>query len=369
MKKKVIAAALLSLAMTPCICLFACTGNGDNGDNGDKGNSGTNQPATVKPEAVAKLNAQVTGTEDTYTNIYGRAERNGGLFAVSAEREASVAKYALTSKAVADAEEETENTFDTTALIEQLYLAVKDGKNYNFQNKAALETYVIDVFAYTQIAQAIVSNEENKALTKTYAVDYEVNEEVYENLTSGLWSTKVPEEISFAGYDEASHKVNIQFSARTPKDKENNVNNFEKVNSEMYYLSDSDFGYAQFTYRYDSDGTFAGMGFDYFSMKEKVMLEINMYSSGKIANIWINGSYALPSTQQKTVIEGYLGNLEKTFTARTAALEQQNLALGVAAGIEGIETKEVNGQTVYVKAKTETPHHVSFDYEILKAMK
>lgn len=355
MRKKFFAVAALSLALVPCVCFTACA---------DKGNSTTTPPAGTN--AAARLDSQITATSNTYTNIYGRAERKGGLFATSSQKSAVTAKYALADDTVPP---EPINVTDTSALIEQLYETVKDGKTYNFQNKSALETYVIDVFAYTQIAQAIVKDEGKQALTKIYSVDYEVTSELYSKMTTGFWSTKIPEEMSFAGFDENSNKVNILFKAREPKNKENGVNLFEKVNSEMYYLSDDDFGYAQFTYRYDTSGNPAGVGFDYFSMKDKAMLEINTNPDGSINSTFLNGVTVNLTLDKRETVKTYFNTLKDAFNARTDEFEQQNLALAVEAGIEGIETETENEKKVYVKANAGTPYHVSFDYSVLEKMK
>lgn len=363
MKKKAIVAAALSLALTPCICLFACTP----ADNNNENNSENSNKA-----AVTKLDSQVTGAKDTYTNIYNRAERNGGLFSTSPQKSASVARYMLADADESDEpastpDEPTVKLPDTTELVSQLYETVKEGNNYNFPIKSALDTYVIDVFAYTQVAQEIINSEEKTALTKTYSVDYDINAKIYENLTTGFWSTKIPEKMSFAGFDEKSHKVNILFDAREPKNKENNVNSFEKVNSEMYYISNDDFGYAQFTYRYDSQGNHIGTGFDYFSMKDKAMLEINLVY-GEISNVFYNGMIIYLNQSKRQTVKTSFEKIENAFTERTYALEQQNLALAKEAGIEGIETKTQDGKTVYVKNEDNNTYKVTFDYSVLKKM-
>lgn len=332
--------------MTPCAVMLGC----------------------AKPQGNANaenaLGRQVTATEKTYSDIYARAERNGGLFA-------STDKPSVASQSLADVSHEAENAIpDTSALISEIYLTVKDITSYapGF-NAGTLTTYVIDIFTYTQIAQAITAEEKNLSLTQTYSVDYEVNEELLSKLSYGLWTTKIPEEMSFAGFDEQTNKVNILFKARSPKDKQSNVNRFEKVNSEMYYLSDNDFGYAQFTYRYDTDGTHLETGFDFFSMKDKAMLCINADASGRIVNMAYNGLYTPVYGANSERLKPLFDNLEDAFNQRTQFLEQQNLALASEAGIADIKTEVKNGNTVYIKEKSEKSFEASFDYSVLAKMK
>ena len=361
MKTKTIKAAMLSLALVPCLCLFACSDK-NGGNNNENGNA----------EAAQKLESQIKAADNTYKGIYNRAERCGGLFAESTQKSAVKFAYAEEGDDVAV------STTDTSALIEKLYKTVQEGNKTPFPNPYALETYAIDLFAYTQISQAIVKTKGKLALTEIYKVDYEVNSEVYENLTTGFWSTKIPEEMNFAGFDENSKKINITFKARTPSDKENNFDKFEKVNSEMYYISDNDFGYAQFTYRYDNSGNLRETGFDFFSMKDKSMLEINMSPNQVINNVSYNGMPAFTGMSAETILNKksdiikYFYQLESIFTERTYVLEQQNLALAVEAGVDGIESvndDSTDGKTKYVKKISEDAFFADFDYEILEKMK
>lgn len=334
MTKKSIAAAVLALFVAPCVAFCAC--GGDAPSDGSGGGD------------AKELTAQVQGTKDTYGNIYARAERNGGLFA-----EKSVAASATSDRFAAYADEPSEEELNTDDVIAALLASVREADRFaGLPSRTAAETYVLDVFAYTQIASSIVTAEGESAFTKIYDVDYTMDDEFDTKMrTSTGWVSNIPEEMSLAGYDEQSGKVNILFKARSVADKKVGREVFESVNSEMYYRSDDDFGYAQITSRYNSAGDLNEIGFNYFSMKDREMLELNFDANGNFTRGFGAASQIFLSAAKREEVKDYMTVLTAAFGTRTAALEQRNLAC--AAEAELIEKAEEGAS--YTKSRAQTP--------------
>lgn len=347
-----------------------------------------NAPTDNSAAAKALLADQVTETEQTYNNLYERSARNGGLFNTTQET-ASVLKAISTNGkiyALAEELEPNENSPeegsdsdknileeptipDTSIIISQIVDIVKDIAIFDYARPKLLETYVLDVFAYTQIASAIVDTYNEEAFTHVFNVDYDYNDYFIDNFrTSDGWVSKIPEEMSIEGFDKTTSKVNINFKARDAKDNHDETKPFERVNSEMYYNSDDDFGYAQITTRYDNLGNYYESGFNYFSMKDRMMIEICFNANGVIKYATsFDGMHqeSKISAENRILLQNYFKDLEEIFAARTNAFVQYNLALAEEAEITEVEKES---ETVYKKNIAENAVKVEFDYDVLATM-
>lgn len=355
MKSKPLALIASALAIVPCFGLYACTSVPPETNGG-------------KSTAATKLEAQVTGVNNTYTNLYNRAINNGGLFTFAQ----SSAVAAASDKLVLPFNEQTPaaQSTDTTQIIKSIISTLQSDVSISMPSSVAIKSYVLDVFAYTQIASTIVSEEKEGALTQIYSVDYDYDDDFKKNMTNnGFWYPKIPEEISFAGYDEATSKVNIVFKSRTASDRALDRPLFEEVNSEMYYISEDNFGYAQITTRYDIYGNHTETGFDYCNMKDRHMIGMNFDTSGTLTSVYTynnNEANVLGSisAENRTALSEYMTALQGTFDARTAAWEGQNLAWAEEAQIGAVQKVD----DVYSKGKAEEAYKVTFDYELLAKM-
>lgn len=363
MNRKSFIVAAFTLVLASCTALCAC-GAGQSGDN-DAGLTG--------------LEMQVKGVKDTYTNIYGRAERNGGLFGVSEsvvstvnKKSGSLIAYAEESdndtaaegEVAADETDKTEIS-DTSSIISQMVAVAGKQSSLGMPSVQEVKTYVLDVFAYTQIASHIATQKQREAITQIYSVDYAIDEDFQEKMQASengwVWRPNIPEVMEIVGYDSLTSKVNIVFEARKPSYKESGIELFERVNSEMYYRSDDDFGYAQITTRYDINGDHTQTGFNYFSMKDRILFEANFSASGSFQNLQGMSSIGAAARLE---MEELMSQLIEAFESRTETLTQLNLKQAEEEGVGGI----VKEGEVYVKQENAEKYDVTFNYEILAKM-
>lgn len=184
---------------------------------------------------------QVARAQSTYNSFYNK---NGGLFSTSQQPKA---------RAVVAASNEN-LSFD--AVREVLQKGYMNSSNFI---KNTFNSYVADIFAYSQVQTSIMDEFGTSALTNVYTLNYDEVDWTSDTTTYGNWikQTKLLS-ASFAGTDLSNGNVYCTQSHRPAN------NALAIANLEYYYNSDGDMGVTTlnwhdsktFEYHYCSAGTY-----------------------------------------------------------------------------------------------------------------
>lgn len=332
---KKITVGLLAVA---CVCaMAACTGSDEPDNTKDpQDNNQTNTPQ----ETLAQQ--QITLAQNTYNAFYSKDE----LFSAQSVKALAVS-LALEDE---EGDEESGISFaDVRNVLAEYNWTTQD-------TKFLFNSYVADIFAYSQVQTSIINEFGEQSLTDVYALTYD-NVDWSEDPTGWIYGTKLLS-AAFVGADLESGNVYCSQSHRS-------MGTLVMANLEYYYNNDNDMGVT--TLNWHSNGTF----------------EYHFCSAGTFENLEVFGTYdqngditltsfavyrqnarlmsSVCSTSDKQIVYDYVLSEVARINGKIEDLQEQN---GRERNLNGNEDEDADG--------TEESHigicSVNFDFSVLSRM-
>lgn len=323
-KKIVIGVAAIACAFT----MAACTGENQPESQG---------PGNNKDPQETLAQQQITLAKNTYNAFYSKDE----LF--SSQSAKAVTLSAMLNEEVEEGEE-IGITFDDVRSALADY-------HWNAGNqKLTFNSYVADIFSYSQVQTSIIDEFGEESLTDVYALDYENVDWSSDTTSYGNWikSTKLLS-AAFAGADLESGNVYC-----TQSHKSGGV--LVLANLEYYYNDDSDMGVT--TLNWHSNGRFE---YHYFSAGTYEILQaFGTYNSNGGITLTQFAAYKQNSVlfiTSNELVKDYVLSEVSRINGNIEDLQEQN---GRERELDGTEETEDEAHVGICS--------VNFDFEILKRM-
>lgn len=324
----------LAIGVVSVACVFsmaACTSN-DN-DKTNKPEEGTNGDFAERQIALAK---------DTFNSFYNKGE----LF--SAQKDSvSAASYALTKDIVGQAES---SSFD------EVRNALAEYSHSGNVTLNLLNSYVADIFSYSQVQTSIINQFGESALTDVYALNYDKVDWASDTTSWAQWinSTKLLS-AAFAGTDVDNGNVYCSQA---------HVSNGVLVmaNLEYFYNSDSDMGVTtlnwhsggRFEYHFCSAGT-SEILYAYGNHHENGDISLNGFTFYRYDGV-VTDSYC--SIDDLQLVYNFINSEISRINGKIETLQEQNGRERLLQGDEEADNLEENIGVCSVE----------FDFSILSRM-
>ncbi len=339
MKNLVKKLAVGAFAVACVFTMAACTPK----ENSEAGNNPEIEKPDDKPQPTF-AEQQITIAQNTYDAFY----QKDGLFSTQAGRAAMVPlAYA---EVESDKAEIRRQTFAAVRKTLAKYRPIQAGSVQLFNS------YVADIFSYSQVQTSIINSFGEEALTDVYALTYDTVDWSSDTTGWDNWinSTKLIS-ASFAGADLESGNVYC-----TQSHKSNNV--LVLANLEYYYNSDDDMGVTtinrhkngEFQYHYCSAGTYENLqAFGSYDGNGNITLtSFRYYHQYDIID-----SYFCDDADEETVYN-YVKSEVARINGKIESLNEQNKRERTVDGTEEVDSEKEHVGTCAV----------SLDFNILSRM-
>lgn len=326
--------AVGAVAVACAFTMAACASEGD---------SASGKPDEGEKQTFAQR--QIALAQDTYDAFY----QKDGLFSAQAEKTVAALSFA--------ADEGGDTVGESRAAFDEVRNALVKYKMNVGDTKNMFNSYVADIFSYSQVQTSIINKFGEESLTDVYALTYDDVDWSSDTTAYGNWieSTKLLS-ASFAGADLESGNVYCTQAHRS-----NGV--LVLANLEYYHHSDSDMGVTtlnwhsngRFEYHYCSAGTYENMQ-AFGNCSENGDITLNSFSfyqqNSRVASTSC-------SAEEKELVYDYIQSEIARIDGKIENLKEEN---GRERSLDGTEETD----------KEQEEHvgvcPVSFDFTVLSRM-
>lgn len=337
----------------------------------------TRPNAEVAAAALAHLELQVDEAIRMQENIYNASELNGG-FIVGADS-------FIMPTSISEEDNDKNTEFNIRHFIAEVFYSRDRPIPTLFQTM--INTYVIDLFMFSQVKLSLLDTFGNDALEKIFDVYFDQNDEFMSVFRApSRWPQFIPYRASFPGVDTETGKV---YMVATGHEGGSLTRRHHITYMVEYFFTDyNDLSITLTSRRYDDLGELMVLGIYKFDALTQTTIAIevnvsNLYNVSLMVNASGINNAALTESERETLIKFVL-NSHQQKEATIYELEQENLRLAqIVREFEEYEleqeeneeyyyeykySEDNSGDTPLLKNRHPYPHLVSLNFDKLRIL-